>query len=283
MDNKCKVVAEAGCNHQGEFYKAVEMIKMAKLCGADYIKFQKRNPEKAVPIEIQDKPHPCPMHSFGQTYLEHRQNLEFNAKQHQELKRICEDIGIGYSCSVWDLDSAREIISLEPDFIKIPSAMNENYELINMVFKEYDGDIHFSLGMLSRSDKTEVIGYLQDKGERVVPYWTTSGYPVRFEELYLSEIENLSNRFVRVGYSGHHLGIAVDIAAYCLGATWIERHFTLDRTAKGTDQSASIEPAGLQKLCRDLKATNKALRWKEVDYTEDELNNKNKLKIVKKC
>jgi len=277
---KCKVISELCCNHQGNFEMAKEMIKMSKICGADYAKFQKRNPVKAVPKEIQDQPHPCPMHSFGETYLEHRENLEFTLDQHKLLKEYCEEIGIGYSSSVWDEDSARDIISLNPDFIKVPSAMNENYPLLDILFNEYKGDIHLSLGMIEMDSCVKLFKYLRDKKDRVVIYHTTSGYPVKFNELFLLEIDDLKNMFPRVGFSGHHLGIAIDIASYALGAEWIERHFTLDRTAKGTDNSASLEPSGLQKLCRDLDATHKSLSYKD-ELTEDELKNKSKLKVVK--
>ncbi len=276
---KCKIVSELCCNHSGEISIAKEMIKTSKLCGADYIKLQKRNPIKAVPIHMHKKPHPCPMHSFGETYLEHRQNLEFSIDQHRELKDLCDEVGIGYSSSVWDEDSAREIISLSPDFIKVPSAMNENYPLLDILFNEYDGDIHLSLGMISKKDKEKLFNKIIRWEDRVVVYHTTSSYPVIFSELYLLEILELKKIFDRVGFSGHHLGLAADISAYTLGSTWIERHFTLDRTQHGSDQSASLEPAGLQKLCRDLKAVHKSLQYKDLDYTEAEIINKNKLKI----
>lgn len=279
MANLPVVIAELCCNHQGDFNIAVEMIKNAKLCGADYIKLQKRNPKKSIPLEIQNKPHSCSYHSFGTTYLKHREYLEFDIKQHKELKEISEEVGIGYSCSVWDDDSAREIISLNPDYIKVPSAMNENYELIQLLFNEYDKDIHISLGMLSKQNKQKLLDYLSKNKDRIVLYWTTSGYPVNFNELYLLEIKELLKEFPRIGFSGHHRGIAIDVAAQVLGATYFERHFTLDRTMKGTDCAASLEPQGLQKLVRNLQATQQALSYKKVDYTEDEKINMTKLKI----
>ena len=276
---KCKVVSELCCNHQGDIDIAKNMIKMSVLCNADYIKFQKRNPIKAVPIHIHNKSHPCPIHSFGETYLDHRQSLEFSLEQHKELKKYCDTLNIGYASSVWDEDSARDIISLNPDFIKIPSAMNENYYLMDILFNEYNGNVHISLGMIDKISKNKLFNYLENKKDRIVIYHTTSGYPVKFSELYLMEISKLKERFPVVGFSGHNLGIAIDMAAYSLGASWIERHFTLDRTAKGTDNAASLEPMGLQKLCRDLNACYDSLRYKNVDFTEDEKENMMKLKI----
>lgn len=276
---KIKLVSELCCNHGGDINVAKEMIKMSKLCGADYVKFQKRNPYKSVPDHIKNLPHPCPHNSFGKNYLEHRLALEFNIGQHRELKNYCEEIGIGYSSSVWDIDSAREIISLNPDFIKIPSAMNEDYSIMDILFNEYKGDVHVSLGMISKKEKEKLFLYLENKKNRVVIYHTTSGYPVKFEELFLLEILELKKIFCNVGFSGHHLGIAVDIAAYMLGANWIERHFTLDRTNKGTDHAASLEPSGLQKICRDMEAVRKSLTYKNIDFTDEEILNYNKLKI----
>jgi len=280
MTQKIKITAECGCNHQGNFDTALKMIKMAKLCDADYVKFQKRNCVKAVPKHMHDAPHPCPMHSFGETYLEHRQNLEFSIEQHIELKKYCEEIGIKYSCSVWDEDSAAEIISLNPDYIKIPSALNTNYNLLDYLFSNYDKKIHISFGMTTKKEMKDLILYLIPKKNQVVTYWTTSGYPVKFEELFLLELNHLKMFFPEIGYSGHNLGIAVDMATIVLGATWIERHFTLDRTMKGNDNSASLEMGGLSKLVRDSKAVVKSLQYKKIDLTEDEKNNREKLKIL---
>ena len=254
------------------------MIKQSKLAGADYIKFQKRNCIKAVPQHMHNQPHPCPINAFGETYLQHRQALEFDIHQHKALKNYAESIGIKYSCSVWDEDSAAEIISLNPDYIKIPSALNFNFNLLNYIFNNYNKQVHISLGMTTKQEIQELCKYLEQYKERTVIYWTTSGYPVKFDELYLLEINNIPNHFEK-GFSGHHLGIAVDLSTILLGCTWIERHFTLDRTMRGTDQSASLESTGLQKLVRDCQATIKALQYKNIDMTEDEIKNRNKLKI----
>jgi len=277
---KINVTAELCGNHQGNFDLALEMIKSAKLCNADYAKFQKRNCVKAVPKHMHNAPHPCPVNAFGETYLEHREALEFDLDQHRALKEYCEEIGIKYACSVWDEDSAADIISLNPDYIKIPSACNNDFELLNQVYSDYSKDIHISLGMTTKKEIQELYKYLEQYNERTVVYWTTSDYPVKFEELYLLEINHIPN-FFRKGFSGHHSGIAVDISTIPLGVTWIERHFTLDRTLRGTDQSASLEPTGLSKLCRDVKAAHRSLSYKNVDMTPGEMANRKKLKNTK--
>lgn len=273
----CIVVAEAGANHMGDFSIALQMIEMAKLCNVDYVKFQKRSPKLCVPKQMQSKPHPNTKNAFGNTYLKHREKLELTMTQHGKLKSHCDEVGIGYACSVWDAVSAKGIIALNPDYIKIPSAMNNNFKLLRYVFQKFDGDVHISLGMATKGEIDSLIDFVKSHIDRTIFYWTTSGYPVDFKELFLMEINKLRDRGFRVGFSGHHRGIAIDIAAYTLGATHIERHFTLDRCWKGTDHAASLEPSGLDKLCRDLKATYKSFACKH-QITEDEKINRAKLR-----
>jgi N-acetylneuraminate synthase len=279
------VIAEIGCNHKGSFEIAKELIKLAKDCGADYAKFQKRNPKELLSKEQYNAPHPNPGNSYGKTYGEHREFLEFTKDQHSELKKYCESIGIGYSTSVWDLTSAKEIISLNPDFIKIPSASNTNFEMLKLLRDDYKGDIHISVGMTTKQEEEELVKFFEETNcakDRIVLYSCTSGYPVSFEDVCLLEIKKLydlyGDRVKSIGFSGHHLGIAIDNAAYALGAKVIERHFTKDRTWKGTDHAASLEPQGLQKLIRDLNATYKSLNFKSKDLLDVEVEQRGKLK-----
>ncbi|MGQ8337277.1 N-acetylneuraminate synthase family protein [Sunxiuqinia sp. A32] len=285
---KPKVVAEIGCNHKGDLDIAKELIVTASLCGADYAKFQKRNPKELLSAEQYQAPHPNVMHAYGKTYGEHREFLEFTIEQHAELKSFCESKNIGYATSVWDVTSAKEIISLNPDLIKIPSACNNHEELLRLLLDSYNGEIHVSLGMTTKDEENRIIEIFEESGaalERLVLYSCTSGYPVPFESVFLREIERLCDQYEErvkaVGFSGHHLGIAIDIAAYTLGANWIERHFTKDRTWKGTDHAASLEPGGLQKLVRDLNVTYKALQYKNTDILEIEKPQREKLKYRK--
>src|ERR1700756_5757569 len=125
-----KVIAEIGCNHKGEMEIAKELVKVAKIfCNADVVKFQKRNNRELLTEEQYNAPHPNPANSYGKTYGEHREYLEFTAAQHAELKKFCDELGIVYSTSVWDLTSAKEIAVLNPQLIKIPSACNNNFEM----------------------------------------------------------------------------------------------------------------------------------------------------------
>lgn len=288
MFKKPKVIAEIGCNHMGQFEIAKELIKLAKDCGATVAKFQKRNVRELLSKEDYYSPHPQPWNSYGENYGKHREALEFTIEQHADLKKYAEETGIKYSTSVWDVTSAKEVISLEPEFIKIPSAENNNINLLRELRDNYSGEVHVSMGMTTREEENDVISYFEETNQakdRLVIYSCTSGYPVPFKDICLLEItrliETYGNRVKEVGFSGHHLGIAVDIAAYVLGATWVERHFTKDRTWKGTDHAASLEVPGMQKLVRDLEHTYEALTYKTTELLEIEEAQRNKLKFKK--
>ncbi len=280
-----KIVAEIGCNHKGDMEIALEMIGVAStFAKCDYVKFQKRSNRELLTAEEFAAPHPNPIHQYGETYGEHREFLEFDLEQHRQLMDWCRQFKIGYSTSVWDLTSAREIAALEPDFIKVPSASNLNWPMLEHLATEYRGDVHISLGMTTPEEKDAIVELMEEAGaaRRVVLYACTSGYPVPFDQVCLLEISALRERYghrVReIGFSGHHLGIAVDVAAVTLGATWVERHFTLDRTWKGTDHAASLEPDGLRRLVRDVHAVCRALTHKDEAILEIEKPQRDKLK-----
>ncbi|HAN19925.1 MAG: N-acetylneuraminate synthase [Bacteroidetes bacterium GWC2_33_15] len=283
-----KIIAEIGCNHKGDMEIAKEMIRIAKIfCNADIVKFQKRNNKELLTEEQYNAPHPNPANSYGNTYGEHREFLEFTKEQHSELKKYCEEIGIVYSTSVWDLPSAKEIAALKPELIKIPSACNNNYAMLGWLCDHYKGEIHVSVGMTTKKETEDLVQFFISKGRNkdLVLYSCTSGYPVPFKDICLLEIKTLvekySDKIKDIGFSGHHLGIAIDNVAYSLGANIIERHFTLDRTWKGTDHAASLEPDGIRKLKRNLLAVQKSLCYKEKDILDIEQIQRDKLKYKK--
>ena len=282
-----KVIAEIGCNHKGEIEIAKQLLKVAADSGVEVAKFQKRTNKELLTEEQYNAPHPNPINSYGDTYGAHREFLEFDISQHKELKDYAENLGLIYSTSVWDTTSAKEISSINPELIKVPSACNNHFEMLKVLRDEYEGEVHISFGMTTKSEEEEIVSLFEEtnQGKRLVLYSCTSGYPVPFEDICMLEIvrikEKFENRVKAIGCSGHHLGIAVDVAAYTLGATWIERHFTMDRTWKGTDHSASLEPTGLRKLARDLKATHKALTFKKTDILAIEQVQRVKLKYRK--
>lgn len=280
-----KIIAEIGGNHKGDMNIAKEMIDTAALfCKVDVVKFQKRNNKELLSETEYNTPHPVPANSYGDTYGAHREALEFTAAQHAELKAYCEERGVVYSTSVWDVTSAKEIAALNPALIKIPSATNLHFELQGWLCDNYGGEIHVSLGMTTDEEKEQIVKFYEDKGRAkdLVLYSCTSGYPVPFEDICLLEINRIQEMFGErvksIGFSGHHLGIAADVAALALGAEWVERHFTLDRTWKGTDHAASLEPQGMMKLCRDLRNVEKALRYKDIEVLDIEMVQRKKLK-----
>lgn len=280
-----KVIAEIGCNHKGEMKIAAEMIEVAaRFCHVDAVKFQKRNNRELLSAEEYDRPHPMPQNSYGATYGAHREFLEFDVDQHRELIAVCKAHDIEYSTSVWDVTSAREMAALGPEWLKVPSACNLNRALLEVLCAEFPGKIHISLGMTTPDEEKRIVDFLVARGRArdTILYACTSGYPVAFEDICLYEITRLIDAFggtvEAIGFSGHHLGIAADIAAMTLGAEYIERHFTLDRTWKGTDHAASLEPEGMRKLVRDVRNVKKALSYKSEAILDVEKVQRDKLK-----
>lgn len=282
------VIAEAGCNHMGQMEIAKALIETAAyFCNADAIKFQKRCPKELLTEEQYNAPHPNPVNSYGDTYGAHREFLEFDVDQHAQLKKWCEEAGIIYSTSVWDLTSAKEIASLEPQFIKIPSACNTHFEMLQWLCDNYEGEIQLSFGMTTHEEEEAVVQLFEknNRAKDLILYNCTSGYPVPYSDICLLEInrmrEQYEERVKAIGFSGHHLGIAVDTAAYTLGAEYIERHYTIDRTWKGTDHAASLEPDGIRDLVRDLNAVYEALTYKSEEILPIEQVQRDKLKYRK--
>lgn len=279
------LIAEIGCNHKGDFNLAKEFILTAKnFCQITHVKFQKRTNRELLTDEEYNSPHPNPENAYGKTYGEHREFLEFTLDQHRELKNFCEENGMVYSTSIWDFGSLRDIVSLNPEFIKIPSATNTHFDLLDELCKTYKGQIQLSLGMTTRAEERKIVQFFEERGRAkdLVLYACTSGYPVPPDDICLLEISRLvseyGDRVGAIGFSGHHNGISVDMGAYALGANYIERHFTLDRTWKGTDHAASLEPDGLRRLQRDLINLHKALTFKNQELLAIEEPTRRKLK-----
>ena len=282
---KPRIVAEIGCNHMGQMDIAKELIDMAKQAGVKYVKFQKRNNKELLTVEQYNTPHPMPHNSYGNTYGDHREYLEFSVDQNKQLKEYCDSIDMIYSTSVWDVTSALEMIIFSPKFLKVPSACNNNFEMLRVLRDEFKGQVQISIGMTTRDEVEEIVNFFEKTDQaqsRLVIYSCTSGYPVPAQDLSLLEInwlyDNYGQRVSEIGFSGHHNGIALDIAAYTLGARWIERHFTKDRTWKGTDHAASLEYNGLKKLSRDLNSCFHALHFKESEILPIERFQRDKLK-----
>jgi sialic acid synthase len=292
--NKINFIAEIGCNHQGDFDLAKKYIDVASQNDIKIVKFQKRN-NKYLLKENYFLKHPVPENSFGINYGEHRDYLEFNLKEHKQLKKYCEKRKILYSTSVWDKISAKEISSLNPKFIKIPSARNLDFDIYKILFKFFKGEIHVSLGMTTKKETKKIFDFFKKnkKEKKLVFYCCTSSYPTKSNDTCYLELLNIFKQYGKkissIGYSGHHKGVAIDNAIYCLGMfcekilklgkfRYLERHFTLDRTLKGTDHAASLEPQGIKRLLRDLTNTRDGFSFKKKDILDEEVPIKKKLK-----
>ena len=225
--------------------------------------------------------------SFGKSYGEHREKLELSIEDHKKLKNYSKKLGMVYATSVWDIVSAKQIVKLKPNYIKIPSGTNMNFVIYEYLIKNYKGDIHISLGMTNQREEDEIFKYFKKRNHlhKLIFYSCTSGYPVPFNQICLLEIERLIKNYKKkikaIGFSDHN-GIAVDMAALALGAEWIERHFTLDRTWKGTDHAASLEPDGMRKLIRNSDEVIKSLSYKGGKILNIEKDQRIKLKKIVK-
>ncbi len=282
---KINLVAEIGCNHKGKIDIAKKMINtLSDFCNVKYVKFQKRNNKKLLSTKEYNSQHPNPENSYGKTYGKHREFLEFSKKKHSLLMKYCKKKKIEYSCSAWDIDSAKELTELKLEYIKIPSACNLDFEMITYLCKNFKGGIHISLGMTSLKEEKKIFNLVKKfkRTKDLVFYSCTSGYPVPVKDLNLLEIERLKKKYGKygceIGFSGHYSGISVDNLAILLGATWIERHFTLDRTWKGTDHAASLEPDGMRRLQANLNDSLNALNYKSKEILDIEKFQRKKLK-----
>lgn len=250
------LIAEIGQNHQGELAIARELIRTAKLCGVDAVKSQKRDIKALLSPEEYNRPYSSP-HSFGRTYGEHREALELSRDDWADLLAYATELGLDFFASAWDLPSARLLHDLGCPIFKIASASVTHHELLREV-ASYRRPVILSTGM-STLDEIDAAVELFSGGELYI-LQCTSAYPVESDAVNLRAMRTLADRYGRpVGLSGHHRGIAIDSAAVALGARILERHFTLDRTLKGTDHAASLEPPGLSKLVRDVRAVEAAM------------------------
>ncbi len=279
------VIAEVGCNHKGEIDTAKEMIEVAAIfCKVDSVKFQKRTPKELLSQFEYHAPHPNPHHSYGRTYGEHREMLEFTVDQHRELKEHCERFHVDYSTSVWEMTSTKEIVTLDPKYIKIPSASNVDFDMLGYLCDHYRGRIDLSLGMTTRQEEEKIVRFFEDRKREkdLVLYHCISGYPVPLGDLCLLDLTRLRDSYAHIvggiGFSGHHNGISADIVALTLGARYFERHFTLDRSWKGTDHAASLEPDGMRRLARDLGNCILTLKNREQEVLPIEDVQRKKLK-----
>ena len=270
------VVAEIGINHNGDIDIAKRLIDVAVLAGCDAVKFQKRTPELCVPPEQRDILRETPWGLI--TYLDYRYKVEFDESQYTEIDRYCVEKGISWFASPWDEPSVEFLEQFNPVAYKVASASITDHSLLKSL-RETDRTVILSTGM---STMDEIRGAVEQLDrDRLIITHATSSYPCPPNELNLRMIHTLESAFdVPVGYSGHETGLSTTVGAVALGACLVERHVTLDRAMWGTDQAASVEPAGLMRLVRDIRVLGQAMGDGVKQVYESELQPRAKLRRV---
>ncbi len=255
----CYVIAEIGHNHQGSVEKARELFREAKLAGANAVKLQKRDNRALYTRAAFNKPYDNE-NSFGATYGEHREFLEFGLKEYRELQRYAKELDIDFFATAFDTASADFLKTLDVPAYKIASGDVKSIPLLKHV-AGFGKPIILSTGGALVDDVQRAYDAIMAINPQLGILQCTAGYPAAFEELDLRVVTQYRERFrgAVIGFSGHDSGIAMPLAAYVLGARIVEKHFTLNRAMKGTDHAFSLEPVGLRKMVRDLQRTYKAL------------------------
>ena len=250
------IIAEVGINHNGDIEIAKKIIDAAVHAGANAVKFQKRTPEVSTPVDQQTQMRETPWGYI--TYLDYRYKVEFNEEQYREIDRYCRVKKIDWMASVWDEPSVDFMEKFETPAYKVPSASLTDHNLLNYVRKTGRPMI-ISTGMSTMEQIHRGVDIVGE--DNLVIMHCTSTYPCEPEELNLRMIETLRREFPNspIGYSGHEVGLIPSAVAISLGATAIERHITLDRAMWGSDQAASVEPGGFERLVKYIRVTEAAL------------------------
>ena len=257
----CFVVAEIGNNHQGEFTIAKQMVAEAASAGVQGVKFQKRDMEALLTREGRAAPY-TGCNSFGPTYGEHRNALELSIEQMAELKEYSESLGLVFFASAWDEPSLKQVLGLDVELLKISSADLVNVPLVRK-YAAANIPIILSTGMSGLEDIDVTLAEIRAWHDDIILLHCNSTYPCPEEQIGLPVMDGLCERYgIPVGYSGHEKGIGPSVAAVALGACVVERHFTLDKTFKGTDHQASLEPVELAQMVTMVREVEKAMRVK---------------------
>lgn len=250
------VIAEIGINHNGDLGIAKQMIDAAVHAKADAVKFQKRTPDVATPPDQQNQMRETPWGYIS--YLDYRYKVEFNEEQYCEIDKYCKEKGIAWMVSVWDEPSVDFMQKFDTPAYKIPSASLTDTKLIRKA-RATGKPLILSSGM---STMEQIHKGVQVAGEdNLILMHCTSTYPCEPEELNLKMVETLRREFpdLPIGYSGHEVGLVPSAVAVALGACMVERHLTLDRAMWGSDQAASVEPGGFERLVKYIRVTEAAL------------------------
>lgn len=268
------IIAEIGINHSGDVDTARKLIDAAFGAGCDAVKFQKREPELSVPAELRATPRETPWGVMS--YLDYRKRLEFGPAEYAQIDAHCKKVGILWFASCWDAPSLEVIEAFDPPCHKVASACLTDDELLRATRKT-GRPIILSTGMSTMDEIRHAVSVLGT--EKLLLAHATSAYPCKPEELNLRMIPRLAREFpCPVGYSGHEVGLQTTTAAVALGATFVERHITLDRATWGTDQAASVEPGGFARLVRDIRVIERAMGDGEKRVYDSEMPSRRRLR-----
>lgn len=272
------VVGEIGINHNGDVEIAKKIISGAKHAGCDAVKFQKRTPEICTPKDQWYIERDTPWGRM--TYIEYRHKVEFGKTEYAEIDRFCKDIGMIWFASCWDENAVDFIEQFNPPLYKTASASLTDFSLLEK-HKKLNKPVMMSTGMSTMEQIEKAIGFMSK--EMIMVAHATSSYPCKNEELNLKMIDTLKVKYpeIPIGYSGHEVGLAPTWAAVALGACFVERHITLDRAMWGTDQAASVEVGGMERLVANIRDIEKALGDGVKKVYESELGQIKKLRKVK--
>jgi len=270
------IIAEAGINHNGDVEIAKQLIQAAKHAGVDAVKFQKRTPELCVPLEQRGQMRETPWGYI--TYMEYRLKTEFGKAEYDEINRFCKEIGMDWFVSVWDEEAVNFMEQYSPLCYKIPSASLTDHKLLKHL-RSTGRPLILSTGM-STMDQIKASVELIGQDDLVLTH-ATSTYPCDPNELNLRMIQTLRNTFsCPIGYSGHEVGLVTSAVAVGLGACMVERHITLDRAMWGSDQAASVEPGGFEKLAKYIRVTEQSVGDGVKKVYDSELPSLKKLRRV---
>lgn len=270
------VVAEIGINHNGSLDLAKQMIHAAFIAGVDAVKFQKRTPELCVPPEQRGQMRETPWGYI--TYLDYRYKVEFSEADYREIDRYCRELGVTWFASVWDEPSVDFMETFNPVAYKVPSASLTDHNLLRHLRKT-GRPVILSTGMSTMEEIRAAVAVLGL--ENLAITHATSTYPCDPHELNLRMITTLKTEFpVPIGYSGHEVGLVPSAVAVALGACMVERHITLDRAMWGSDQAASVEPGGFERLVKYIRVTEQSLGDGVKVVYESEMGARKKLRRV---
>lgn len=271
------IIAEIGINHNGSMEIAKKLIDVAALAGCDAVKFQKRTPELCVPLDQWHLERDTPWGRM--TYIDYRRRVEFDAEQYAEIDRYCREKGLLWTASCWDEPSVDFMEAFEPAFYKAASASLTDLDLLRKM-KGTGRPLIISTGMSTMEEIDAAVAALGTDGLLIAH--ATSTYPCPPRELNLRMIDTLKALYpdVPIGYSGHETGLATTWAAVAKGATFVERHITLDRAMWGSDQAASVEMGGLYRLVSNIRDIEQAMGDGVKRVYESEIGPRSKLRRV---